>query len=98
MGLAFDFISETQCLVRTIPNSMPQLDLKQALVALSDKSITNEQTGLSHLVSLQTVNAFELDEADKQGMITFFSDEITVRQLPFARLLDSDHCRSVLHA
>ena len=95
VGVQFDFLSQTQILIRTIPMDLPLLDISQFFNCVS--TITCTQTRL--LNTLITSQLFDIQaiSTEEKAMLADYLDATPEAVRLCCRHLDVDSCKGFLH-
>lgn len=100
LGFQLEWQDHGEVLVRTIPQTLPQLDIKKLLhhLALKD-GISTIPTLLKLLVRCQSLDAYQFNHDDKTALFEYLQHELqrTDTSLPGCVPLDSEKCRAVLY-
>ena len=95
LGIQFDFLSQIQILVRTIPLDLPLLDISQFFNCVS----TIESTQTLLLNTLITSQSFDIQaiSTEEKAMLADYLDATPDAVRLCCRRLDVDRCKEFLH-
>ena len=100
LGFELEWQDHGAVLVRTIPQMLPQLDIKKLLhhLALKD-GISTTTTLLKLLVRCQSLDAHQFNQDDKTALFEYLQHQLqhADTHLPGCVPLDSEKCRAVLY-
>ncbi len=92
-GIHFDFLSESELLVRAVPQSLPQFDIKQFF---SDIMMNTASTAISieQIIACQTFNTYHCDAEEKGELLHFIQQHAFERA--YCKRLDESTCLGVM--
>ena len=97
LGIQIDLMGATTVVVRTIPQLLPQLDIKKFLQSL--RTIVPTSASLMQLlVSCQSFDAYQLNHEDKTVLVDYLDQQLllTSQVVPWCLRLDTEKCRELL--
>lgn len=92
-GIHFDFLSESEILVRTVPSCLPQFDIKRFFTDIIANSSLIE-ISIDQVIVCQTFNVYHCDIEEKLELLGFIQQHAFKSE--YCKRLDETTCLSVM--
>ena len=97
LGIQLDWVEDETVVIRTLPTSLPQLDIKKFLQHVIDTAPVQTEL-LELLVTCQSVDAYQLTQEAKIELGHYLQQQMQLTSsLPWCRYLDAEKCREFVH-
>ncbi|WP_158616452.1 DNA mismatch repair endonuclease MutL [Legionella septentrionalis] len=95
VGIQFDFVSDVQIAIRSIPKCLPHLDIKQVFLNLSEQRLDARDDWLKFLVQCQAFHAEQLSLDEKDELYAHLAS-FPEKNTSFYLQLTRENCRLLL--
>ena len=98
LGIALDLVGDMQVVVRSIPQLLPQLDIKQLLQRLNG-IIPHQDIVMSLLAACQFFDVYALNQDDMAVLVDYLHEQMlnSNPRLTGCLHLDTEKCRALIH-
>lgn len=95
LGIQFDFMSETSLMIRSIPLSVPLLDLSAFFLTI--QATESDQNDLiQHVIACQSFDAYHISSIERETLMTYcLHNREKMEQIRACLRLDLDKCQSL---